>query len=148
LYVAARNLIGQANVIKALGHLEAQAGDSESARARYAEARAVYRELNARMGEANVLLALGELELTEGQLEPARSVLRRALSAYQELRHPVGQGQACFALAQVSQREKPRGSRNAEMRDWLEQAEERFRVAGADDLAAEVRQRITVLREA
>ncbi len=62
LYKQVVDRLGEANVLRGLGHLERTLGRNDQARAAYSEARALYKQVEDHLGEANVLLGLGRLE--------------------------------------------------------------------------------------
>jgi tetratricopeptide (TPR) repeat protein len=72
------NRLGQANVLRGLGHLERKLGRNDQARAAYDDAIALFKQVDDRLGQANVLAGLGHLDSRSKPQQAARCFFESA----------------------------------------------------------------------
>ncbi len=93
--VEGRDHLGEANCLKSLGDLQMRESELSEARASYAAALPIYREIRDRLGEANCLKSLGLLHLAEDGAGAAFAAFLEVLAAYEEIQDRMGI-QACL----------------------------------------------------
>ena len=70
--------LGQANVLRGLGHLESRLGRNDQARAAYGEALNLFKQVDNRLGQANVQRGLGFLDSRKNPQKAARCFFEAA----------------------------------------------------------------------
>jgi tetratricopeptide (TPR) repeat protein len=99
--ITAGNRYVEANTIKALGDVELQLANYETARARYEEARPIYEGIGARLGAANTIQALGDVELQLANYETARARYEEARPIYEGIGDRPGLSNVFFRVGQI-----------------------------------------------
>lgn len=89
LYRQMSNRLGEADVLRGLGHLERKLGNNDKARDAYSDALAFYKQINDRRGEAMVLHGPGHLERTLGNNDKAREAYFKAAQLYGQVGMPT-----------------------------------------------------------
>lgn len=84
----------QANVLKAIGDVQAFRDEREAALASYAKAQQLFEQVGAKLGQANVYLALGRLKNTSDDFESA-------IRLYEQIRdgYSIARGKFYYALS-------------------------------------------------
>lgn len=101
LYKAVGNRLGEANVLRGLGHLESKLDRNDQAREAYGEARTLYKAVENRRGEANVLLGLGHLESKLNRNDQARETYGEARTLYKVVGDRLGEANVLLGLGQI-----------------------------------------------
>jgi tetratricopeptide (TPR) repeat protein len=78
--------LGEANVLQAMGDVQAFRKENDTALDSYAQALTLFRAVGARLGEANVLAALSRIAVAEGRLDEAEAQLAKII----ETRRAIG----------------------------------------------------------
>jgi tetratricopeptide (TPR) repeat protein len=79
--------IGEANVLKGIGHVRIFLGEPEAAQASFEQALALYRAHDAKLGQANALAGIGNVQRGRAAWEDALASYGQALGLYQEVGH-------------------------------------------------------------
>ncbi|MFP4395337.1 MAG: tetratricopeptide repeat protein [Anaerolineales bacterium] len=84
-----------------LGHVHLMLAEVGAARARYAEALPIYRDIGYRLGEANALSSLGDVHLRLAEVGAARARYAEALPIYRDIGSRLGEANALLRLGDV-----------------------------------------------
>ena len=95
-----------ANCIQSLGDVHVRLAEYPQARARYAEALPIYRDIGARLGEANCIQRLGDVAVAEDDAAQAFAHYQAALAQFQALGLPNDQANVVTRMAGVYERRK------------------------------------------
>jgi tetratricopeptide (TPR) repeat protein len=85
--------LGQANVLQAIGDVQAFRDEREAALASYAKAQQLFEQVGAKLGQANVYLALGRLKKDSADFE-------MAIRLYEQIRdgYSIARGKYYYAI--------------------------------------------------
>ena len=100
-YRRARNLLGEANTLGAIGDIDRRLGRYETARAAYGDSLMLYRKDNSRTGIANTLRGLGELERQMGHSGAATAAYSEARELYRALSDRQGEANTLLSYAEL-----------------------------------------------
>ncbi len=121
----------RANVLQALGDVQAFCDERDAALASYAQALTLFRAVGSRLGEANVYSAKGQVYLLSDRQEEAKQMLAKAINIYEIIGDrysiPAQTGNYGWALL--------RAGKFAEAYPYFEQAVPLFESIGLDDYA-------------
>ena len=98
LYRAVGDRLGEANVLKARGDVQAFRKENDAALDSYAQALTLYRAVGAKVGEANTHLSLGDIYKETGNIENAQYKLKNALDLYSSIGDRYSQARALYRL--------------------------------------------------
>jgi len=115
-----------ANCIQSLGDVHVRLAEYPQARARYAEALPIYRDIGSRLGEANCIKSLGDVHVSLAEYPQARARYAEALPIYRDIGARLGEANCAFGLADL-ERSSERWS-DAALK--YEQALDYYRTAG------------------
>ncbi len=96
------DLLGQANMLKALGDVAQMTNEYGSAREYYAQALPVYEAIGDRLGAANTLKALGDVARMTNEYGSAREYYGKALHVYEKSGSRLGAANTFQALGDVA----------------------------------------------
>jgi len=91
----------RANVLQALGDVQAFRKDLDAALASYAQALTLYRAVGDRLGEANTLKALGDVQAFRDERDAALASYAQALTLYRAVGARLGEANTLRALGDV-----------------------------------------------
>ena len=95
-----------ANCIKRLGDVHVQLDEYPQARARYAEALPIYRDIGARLGEANCIQSLGDVHVQLAEYPQALAQYDAALAQFRALGLPNDAANVLTSIADAYDRRK------------------------------------------
>ncbi len=124
----------RANVLQALGDVQAFRKDLDAALASYAQALTLYRAVGDRVGEANTLLALSDLDRAAGQLHEAQNKLHLALETYRIIGDRYSEARALYRLGDCALAE----GRAQDAIELYQQAMELWSAIGLEDLVKDI----------
>ncbi len=132
--------LGQANTLQAIGDVLNFRKDLDQALEHYHRALDLFQAVGDRLGQANTLAAMSRLALQQGKDAQAQILLRQAVAMHTAIgsRYDVAADQGNFGLALL------RLGRADEARPYLLQAAEIFTAIGLPQLAAQLRQAVSL----
>ncbi len=105
LYRQIGDRLGEANTIKALGHVALQQDRYDDAAQRYEHALPIYHQIGDRLGEANTIQALGHVALQQDRYDDAAQRYEHALPIYRQIGDRLGEANTIKALGDVALRQ-------------------------------------------
>ncbi len=124
----------RANVLQALGDVQAFRDERDAALASYAQALTLFRAVGDRVGEANTLLALSDLDRAAGQLHEAQNKLHLALETYRIIGDRYSEARALYRLGDCALAE----GRAQDAIELYQQAMELWSAIGLEDLVKDI----------
>lgn len=100
-YRRARNVLGEARTLGAVGDIDRRLGRYETARSAYGDSLTLYRKENSRAGMANTLRGLGELERQMGMSDAATAAYSEAREHYRALNDRQGEANTLLSYAEL-----------------------------------------------
>ena len=103
LYQSAKNRLGEANTLKAIGDVLQFLKQSQDALNRYETAIDIYRQVGDRLGEANTLKAIGDVLQFLDQRQDALNRYETAIDIYRQVGDRLGEANTLQAIGDVLQ---------------------------------------------
>ena len=103
LYQSAKNRLGEANTLKAIGDVLQFLKQSQDALNRYETAIDIYRQVGDRLGEANTLKAIGDVLQFLKQSQDALNRYETAIDIYRQVGDRLGEANTLKAIGDVLQ---------------------------------------------
>ena len=127
-------LLGEANVLQAIGDVQQFRKDMAGALASYGQAQELYRQVGARLGEANVLLSLGDLARQSHDYAQAWQHYTQAQQHYTTIDDVYSQARVLYRMGDALVEQQ----RKKEAIPFYEQAIARWRAIGMADLVSSI----------
>ena len=127
-------LLGEANVLQAIGDVQQFRKDMAGALASYGQAQELYRQVGDRLGEANVLLSLGDLARQSHDYAQAWQHYTQAQQHYTTIDHVYSQARVLYRMGDALVEQQ----RKKEAIPFYEQAIARWRAIGMADLVSSI----------
>ncbi len=95
-------LLGEANVLRAIGDVQQFRKDMAGALGSYGQAQELYRQVGDRLGEANVLQAIGDVQQFRNDREGALASYGQALELYRQVGDRLGEANVLLSLGDLA----------------------------------------------